>query len=437
MGTVMSSAVVEENRSSSLWKSLGPGILLAGAAIGGSHLFQSTRAGANFGWGLLWMVVLANVLKYPFFDYAIRYQTTTGKNLLSGYKETHSIILIIAAIVVFFSGALNIIALCVGAGALFMGYTAPLTAGLKEGSLAFVAGLPFWTTIVATLSLAIIFIGRYKALDIVTKVVISLLSFATVFAFFLALSKGAQGNPEIANPQIYISANLGFMLALMGWMPLPIDASIWPTLWNCEKAEMDHHTPTKREAFFDFNFGYISAAVLAFFFLGLGALVLYKTGADMNPSNIGFTQELTGMYGSIFGEWSRWLIGIAAATALFSSALTCLDAYPRTMFYCLKEFKPNLEASHHRYLVMGFLAVFYAIASIIVSIKYTTSLGTIVDTATTIAFLTAPVMAVFNLLVIYKMKIKTPLWLQVLGWVGLVFLTIFSALFIWVKFLAG
>ena len=34
-------------------KKLGPGLLFAGAAIGVSHLVQSTRAGADFGWGLL------------------------------------------------------------------------------------------------------------------------------------------------------------------------------------------------------------------------------------------------------------------------------------------------------------------------------------------------------------------------------------------------
>ena len=48
-------------------KRLGPGLLFAGAAIGVSHLVQSTRAGADFGWGLLWALLLANLMKYPFF----------------------------------------------------------------------------------------------------------------------------------------------------------------------------------------------------------------------------------------------------------------------------------------------------------------------------------------------------------------------------------
>ena len=51
---------------------LGPGLLFAGAAIGVSHLVQSTRAGADFGWGLVWAPLLINLFKYPFLIYKIK-----------------------------------------------------------------------------------------------------------------------------------------------------------------------------------------------------------------------------------------------------------------------------------------------------------------------------------------------------------------------------
>lgn len=35
------------------WKSIGPGLIWAGAAVGVSHLVQSTRAGADYGFQLL------------------------------------------------------------------------------------------------------------------------------------------------------------------------------------------------------------------------------------------------------------------------------------------------------------------------------------------------------------------------------------------------
>ena len=53
-------------------KTLGPGLLFAGAAIGVSHLVQSTRAGAEFGFGFIWALLLINVVKYPFFQFGPR-----------------------------------------------------------------------------------------------------------------------------------------------------------------------------------------------------------------------------------------------------------------------------------------------------------------------------------------------------------------------------
>jgi Mn2+/Fe2+ NRAMP family transporter len=66
---------------------LGPGLLFAGAAIGVSHLVQSTKAGANFGFGLLWALLLINLIKYPFFQFGPRYAAATGESLLEGYNK--------------------------------------------------------------------------------------------------------------------------------------------------------------------------------------------------------------------------------------------------------------------------------------------------------------------------------------------------------------
>ena len=42
-------------------------MIVAGAAIGGSHIVAATQAGARFGPQLIWFIVLVNVLKLPFF----------------------------------------------------------------------------------------------------------------------------------------------------------------------------------------------------------------------------------------------------------------------------------------------------------------------------------------------------------------------------------
>ena len=62
-----------------LRKTLGPGILFASTCVGVSHLVQSTRAGADYGFILLIAIVLANLAKYPFYEFASRYTSATGK----------------------------------------------------------------------------------------------------------------------------------------------------------------------------------------------------------------------------------------------------------------------------------------------------------------------------------------------------------------------
>ncbi len=71
----------------SFWTNFGPGLLWAAAAIGVSHLVQSTRAGATAGFGLIGVIVLALILKYPFFEFGPRYAAATGQSLVEGYRR--------------------------------------------------------------------------------------------------------------------------------------------------------------------------------------------------------------------------------------------------------------------------------------------------------------------------------------------------------------
>src|SRR5690554_1977342 len=74
-------------RVSKLFALLGPGIVWAATSIGVSHIVQSTRAGADFGFTLLGFILLAHVTKYPFFLFGPKYAALTGNSLLDGYKN--------------------------------------------------------------------------------------------------------------------------------------------------------------------------------------------------------------------------------------------------------------------------------------------------------------------------------------------------------------
>ena len=78
-----------QRRESIKWlkKTLGPGILFASTSIGLSHLIQSTRAGANYGFSLLSFAIMANIFKYPFFEFGSRYANSKRTSTITGYKR--------------------------------------------------------------------------------------------------------------------------------------------------------------------------------------------------------------------------------------------------------------------------------------------------------------------------------------------------------------
>ena len=66
---------------------LGPGLLYAGAAVGVSHLVQSTRAGANYGLLMILVVIAANIIKYPFFKAGPLFAAANKKSLLEAFFQ--------------------------------------------------------------------------------------------------------------------------------------------------------------------------------------------------------------------------------------------------------------------------------------------------------------------------------------------------------------
>ena len=99
-------------------KALGPGIVLAAASIGGSHLVASTQAGALYGLGLLGLLLLANLFKYPFLLIGSRFTAATGRSLLEGYQHQSPWFLPLYLVITLTTGVANISAVSSLAGSL-------------------------------------------------------------------------------------------------------------------------------------------------------------------------------------------------------------------------------------------------------------------------------------------------------------------------------
>ncbi|MCW1718405.1 divalent metal cation transporter [Pseudoalteromonas sp. A3] len=398
------------------WKSrlgaLGPGILMATAAIGGSHLVASTQAGALFGWQLFWLILVVNVLKYPFFRFGMEYTLATKNSLVEGYKNKGP--------VYFYSFiGLNILAAIVNTAGVLL-----LTASLLHYALPIVIEVTLLCWILLGVSLAILLLGHFKALDSVAKGIMGLLTLATVIALLIAFSNGPMAPADYVGPSPYELAMLSFMVALMGWMPAPIEISALSSLWLKEK--QTQQTVTKSQGLFDFNVGYWLTACLALVFFSLGVLVQYGQSSSIELGGVAFAKQLIDMYALTIGEWARPLVSAIAFLCMFGTTLTVLDGYART----LNESHKLLGFKQSKYSLNIWL-VLQAFAGMAVILFFKSALGPMLTFAMTLAFVTTPVFAWLNFsLVRSEPAIKHSVLLRSLTWLGLVYLVGFAVAFV-------
>jgi len=421
-------------------KALGPGILCAGAAIGVSHLVQSTRAGALYGLSLVLLVVLAHAMKLPAMLFGPRYAAATGRSLLHGYKKQGWATLGAFAIVQV-GTMFTIQAAITAVTAALVGplVVEPVLGGLGvlgEGERA-----PMWMVAAGILAVcvALLAAGGFKWLDRVVKGLMLVMAAGTVVAAGMQLpSLDLSATPLW--PTEWNRALLIFAVALAGWMPAPLDITVWHSLWSLAKNKQSGRTASKRECELDFSVGFALCVVLALAFVVLGASLLYGSGTQPAEKAGAFANQLVGLYTDSLGEWSRPLIATCAIAVMFSTTITVLDAIPRTMAALVDEARgkePRSTESSGRlgyWLWLGALAT----GAVVILAMFVRSLTDMIDLATTLSFLGTPLLAFFNHRAMTSEDIpaehRPARWLVVLSWAGVAFWTAFAVVFLIVRF---
>lgn len=397
--------------TASFIKKLGPGLLFAGASIGVSHLVNSTKVGAEFGLGLIWALLLVNFCKYPFFQFGPRYAAATGESLLEGYKKLGNGLLIAYFILSF--------------ATMFTIQTAVtiVTAGLASQLFGIALTMETWSTIITFFCLGILAMGRYQLLDKLMKVIIVVLTVSTIVAVIFAISNG--NNALSATPVFPTEiGGITLLIVFMGWMPAPLDISIWHSLWAIEKRqETEKFTP--KTALFDFNFGYIVTIILGACFIALGAYVMYNSGIEFSPKGGVFAAQLIDLYTKNLGSGFYVIIAIAAFTTMFSTTLTTLDASPRAM-------AKTSQLLFGRYIKHSYIfwMLILVAGTIIIMTQFLSEMSSLIYIATVLSFVTAPFYAISNYILITS-KHTPKQWqptrtLRVISWIGIIFLTGFS-----------
>jgi len=412
-------------------KTAGPGILFACTAIGVSHLVQSTRAGADFGLLILGFVILVTLLKYPFFEFGSRYANSTQTSIIDGYKKLGKPALwlyffITIASMFFVTGAVGFV-----------------TAGFFENLF----GLDFlgeWTVIILfAVCVGILAIGKYHVLDSLIKIIAIVLLVSTVSAFLLTLYNGPIEPVDGFIPkELWDASGIFFLLALMGWMPTAVDLSSWNSLWTLERMKQTNYKPKLKETLFEFRLAYLITGILAIMFVTLGSFIFYGSGEELPNNNALFANEIVSLYTSTIGDWSYIIIAASAFTVMFGTIIAVFDGYSRSLqrtvelIFTKKEDK--IRTKFRTFYV--FFLILISGGSIIVIFQFGNNLKELVDFATVLSFVIAPVIAIFNFRLVtgkFLDKEHQPsLLLKILSLAGIIFLSGFAMVFLMMKFIS-
>lgn len=394
------------------WRALGPGLVMASAAVGASHLVASTQSGALFGWQLLWLIVLVNIFKYPFFRFGVQYTLINNKSLIEGYQQKGQGWLIAFTV-------LNLIAAVVNTAGVLL-----LTASLLQY---FIPGNPSLTIlclILLAICLTILLAGHYRLLDGLSRLLMLSLTICTFVALFIAWRNGPMAPADFVSPSPWQLSALAFIVATMGWMPVPIELSAINSLWLRSKQKLTQVSLS--DGLFDFNLGYAVAVILAVAFVALGALLQHGTEQPIAMASAAFAQQLVSMYASTIGEWSRLFIAFIAFMCMFGTTLAVLDGYARTLnesfnLMFRRDDSPNAWT-------LSAWTIMQAASGMAIILFFQTALSPMLTFAMTLAFLTTPFFAWLNFSLVRDSGIST--LMRGLAWAGMIYLTGFSLLYI-------
>ncbi len=142
---------------------VGPGLVVAATGVGAGDLVAAAKAGANYGFPLLWTALVGAVLKLALAEGVARWQLATGSTLLEGWGQRlprpFRIAFFIYLLVWSFVVAAALMSAC----------------GLAAHALVPSVSLEAWAVLHALAALGFVWFGGYGRFETVMKVVIGVM----------------------------------------------------------------------------------------------------------------------------------------------------------------------------------------------------------------------------------------------------------------------
>ncbi len=327
-------------------KNIGPGPLVAAAFIGPGTVTLCTLAGVNFGFALLWALLLSIFATIILQEMAARLGIVTQKGLsevlrseIKNKNLRNAIILLILSAIVVGNAAYeagNISGGVLGIEALF---------GTNDTS-----GFKLWPIIIGVFAFALLWIRNYKVLERALIVLVVLMSLAFITTAVLTkpdVSSIIEGMfvPQFSNESIIM------VVGLIGTTVVPynifLHASLAKSKWNSTNDLSNARKDT------------VIAVVLG----GIVSMCILISAAGVGNQNINNAVDLAVSIKPLFGDYSSYFLSIGLFAAGITSAITAPLATAYVVTGCFG-WDSSLKGNEFRILWIAILVLGVLLSSI-------------------------------------------------------------------------
>ncbi len=175
-------------------------------------------------------------------------------------------------------------------------------------------------------------------------------------------------------------------------------------------------------------------------FVTLGSYIFFGSGEELPNNNAQFANEVVTLYTQTIGDWSHVIISASAFAIMLGTIIAVFDGYSRSLKRTIELLftqNENIQGIKSRILYVVLLLII-AIGSLVVIFQFGNNLKALVDFATVLSFVVAPIITIFNFRLVtgkYLPKLDHPsIIMKITSIAGIIFLCGFALFFIITKF---
>lgn len=303
------------------FRNLGPGILVSAAFIGPGTVTVCSLAGVEFGYSLLWALLLSIIACIVLQEMSARLGLVTGKGLSDSIRQSiTSPVFRVVALILIFS------AIVIGNAAYEAGNISGAVMGLQSilpieeisisGNV-----INLWSFIIGGSAFLLLYLGSYKKLEKVFIGLVVLMSLAFIITAFLTQPSWAgilQGFVPTS-----ISDEILTIIALVGTTVVPYNLFLHASLVGEKWTGVKHLKTVQRELVFSIILG------------GLVSMAILICAASSGLSSIDDVAGLAVGLEPLFGSMATTFLAIGLLAAGITSSITAPLAAAYVVKGCL------------------------------------------------------------------------------------------------------